>query len=108
MLPHSKAAYMGGGAQYERSEINIEQAMEFCLRKADLNSDGSLSFEEFRSFTFCLRTETLAKHTATLIFALFDTDGDARIDEAEFREIYRFFLGHHPKEVDFQAEWARL
>lgn len=97
-----------GGATYERAEISTDQAINFCLRKADLNHDSSLSFEEFRSFTMCLRTETLAKHTANLIFAFFDLDQDARICEAEFREIFRFFLGHNPTEVEFQSEWSKL
>lgn len=30
------------------------------------------------------------------------------IDESEFREIYRFYLGHIPREDEFQKEWARL
>lgn len=107
LAPSLKSVGMGG-AQYERAEINMDQAINFCLRKADLNMNGSLSFEEFRSFTSCLREETLAKHTANLIFALFDVDTDARIDENEFREIFRFFLGHNPTEVDFQAEWSKL
>jgi len=48
------------------------------------------------------------KSTADMIFALFDLDGNEEIHEAEFREIYRFYLGHFPTEEEFQAEWGRL
>jgi len=97
-----------GGVSYERVQQNTQQAISFCLRKADLNHDGSLGFEEFESFLLYLRQDHHAAHTAHLIFALFDLDGDMHLDEREFREIYRFYLGHNPHEEDFQEEWARL
>lgn len=96
-----------GGTVYERAEMNMDQAINFCLRKADLNTDSTLSFKEFKSFTWCLRQD-FAKHSAHLIYSLFDLDANGRIDEAEFREIYRFFLGHNPTEVQFQKEWTKL
>merc|ERR1712007_66516 len=52
--------------------------------------------------------ENLAKHTANLIFALFDLDQDNTIDENEFREIFRFYMGRKPIEEEFQREWGRL
>merc|ERR1712183_827376 len=52
--------------------------------------------------------QTTRKHTADMIFSLFDLDGDMKISQAEFREIYRFYLGHIPREDEFQREWARL
>jgi len=97
-----------GGAAYERSEMNMDQALAFCLRKADLNGNNSLSYEEFRSLMLYLRHDRSARSTAHMIFALFDLDSDGFIQEVEFREIYRFFLGHVPIETDFQAEWAKL
>lgn len=95
-------------ATYGRASQNIRQAINFCLRKADCNSDGTLSFEEFEAFTRVLRNEREASHSANLIFALFDLDGDSMIDEEEFREIYRFFLGHHPTAAEFSADWEAL
>lgn len=96
-----------GGVTYARAEMNMNQAIDFCLRKADLNRNNSLSFEEFEAFMLCLRQHP-EKDTASLIFALFDLDGDQMIDEREFREIYRFFLGHSPIEADLQEEWFNL
>jgi Ca2+-binding EF-hand superfamily protein len=107
ITPH--VASLGtGGAVYARVTQNIEQAMDFCLRKADFNNDKSLSFEEFKAFLVVLRSKHDAAYTANLIFALFDLDSDSRINQAEFREVYRYYLGHHPTANEFAAEWARL
>lgn len=97
-----------GGARYARVQMHTDQVIQFCLRKADLNSDGSISFEEFRAFTYALRKGGGELHSADMIFALFDLDSDNTINEMEFKEIYCFFLGHIPNEEDFQAEWKRL
>mmetsp|Transcript_28117 Transcript_28117/g.51392 ORF Transcript_28117/g.51392 Transcript_28117/m.51392 type:complete len:395 (+) Transcript_28117:81-1265(+) len=97
-----------GGALYARAQTNQDQVVRFCMRKADLNNDGSLSFEEFKSVMLCLREETMEKHTANLIFAMFDLDGDMMISENEFKEIYRFYLGHNPTYDEFSEEWNRL
>jgi len=97
-----------GGVTYARARHNASQALDFCLRKADCNHDNSLSFNEFKAFLACLRNRQDAQYTANLIFALFDLDADQTIDEEEFREIYRYFLGHHPLAAEFQAEWERL
>jgi len=96
-----------GGSLYTRVEMNMNQAINFCMRKADLNDNAELSFPEFKAFMLYLRQNT-RKQTADMIFSLFDLDGDAMISEAEFREIYRFYLGHMPREDEFQREWARL
>lgn len=97
-----------GGVGYGRAAQNIEQALDFCLRKADCNFDGSLSFEEFKAFLVVLRNEQDARETANLIFALFDLDSSGRIDKVEFREIFRYFAGRHPTNKEFQEEWQRL
>jgi len=99
---------VGGGATYARSQQNTQQAIDFLIRKSDTNHDGMLSFEEFESFTRCMRQKQGARHTAHLIFALFDVDGDQTIDVDEFREVYRYFLGHKPIEEEFQADWGKL
>lgn len=110
LLPAAGSLVTGAGAPYARAQINTDQAISFCLRKADLNNDGKVSFEEFESFTMTLRrvAGSVAKHSADLIFALFDLDGDHLINESEFREIYRFFVGHRPTEIVHREEWARL
>lgn len=107
ITPHA-AALGTGGAGYARVTQNVEQAMDFCLRKADFNNDQSLSFDEFKSFLVVLRSKSDAAHTANLIFALFDLDGDSKISQSEFREVYRYYLGHHPTADEFLAEWRRL
>jgi len=97
-----------GGASWERVELAMDQAIHFCMRKADLNQDGVLGFEEFRSFTYSIPQPNLAQHTANLIFALFDLDSSGKITENEFKELFRFFLGHNPIEEEFRDEWGRL
>lgn len=97
-----------GGPSYARAQVDMDQAISFCLRKADLNADQVLSFDEFKAFALCLRNPQLSLHTANLIFALFDTNRDQMVDEYEFREIYRFYTGRTPTLEEFKAEWRRL
>lgn len=47
----------GGGSTYARAATNQEQALALCLRKADINDDGRLSFDEFKAFLWALRQE---------------------------------------------------
>jgi hypothetical protein len=108
VLTPNTASLGSGGSSYARVEQNMEQAMDFCLRKADFNNNSSLSFKEFKAFLMVLRSGQGAAQTADLIFALFDLDSDSRINQAEFREVYRYYLGHHPTAEEFAAEWARL
>lgn len=96
-----------GSSSYTRSQMNMEQAISFFLRKADLNGDSVLAFEEFSAFIYALRQRN-ERSSAHVIFALFDLDSDKRLSGAEFREVYRYYLGHSPPEEEFQAEWARL
>lgn len=93
-----------GGA----SKVDLEQAISYLLRKADLNEDQKVSFDEFKGFVLCLRHPQLSLHTANVIFALFDTDRDQYIDETEFLKIYHFFTGREPTRDEFRAEWHRL
>merc|ERR1740117_2051819 len=97
-----------GGPVYARAAMDMDQAINFALRKADINSDNKLSFVEFKQFMLVLRQPQLATHTANLIFSLFDVNRDLCVDQMEFRQIYRFYLGRNPTEVEFQEEWARL
>jgi len=98
----------GGGVTYERAQTNQEQTIAFLMRKADINLDGRLQFEEFKALMWCLRQETDDKDTASMVFAMFDLDSDSFICESEFREIYRFYLGHHPTYVEFMEQWSNL
>mmetsp|Transcript_44334 Transcript_44334/g.128953 ORF Transcript_44334/g.128953 Transcript_44334/m.128953 type:complete len:434 (-) Transcript_44334:78-1379(-) len=100
--------YCMGGPRYARAQINTDQAVAFFMRKADINGDGQISFKEFKAFTGGLRTHHGPLHTAGMVFALFDSDTDGKIDEMEFREICRFFLGREPTEREFQDEWSNL
>lgn len=95
-------------ATYGRSEINLQQALDYCLRKADRNNDGVLSFKELEAFLRFLRNETGPEHIADVIFALFDLDNDSKISNNEFRGVYRFYLGHDPTIPDVQEAWSRL
>jgi len=97
-----------GGPRYMRAQLNMDMAVSFFIRKADISGDGLISFEEFKSFMGGLRRYKDAIHSAGMVFALFDTNTDGVIDEGEFREIFRFFLGHDPTENEFQVEWSRL
>lgn len=97
-----------GVAGYERSEINLPQALRYCIKKADANNDGMLDFREFESFLRHLRNDRTPEHIATVTFALFDLDCNNSIDIDEFREIYRYFLGHHPVADDLRKAWLAL
>merc|ERR1712008_517719 len=97
-----------GGAVYTRSEMNIKEAIQFCMNKADINRDNDLSYKEFRSLILTLRDPDLAQYSANLAFALFDLDTSLSIDQREFRELYRFFLRRNPTEVEFKTEWGRI
>eukprot|EP00927_Polykrikos_kofoidii_P078423 TRINITY_DN75245_c0_g1_i1.p1 TRINITY_DN75245_c0_g1~~TRINITY_DN75245_c0_g1_i1.p1 ORF type:complete len:458 (-),score=87.12 TRINITY_DN75245_c0_g1_i1:51-1424(-) len=96
----------GGGASYSRSSMNMREAIQLCLRKADTNSDGKLSFEEFRAFMANLREAKNSK--AHLIFSLFDLDANGYIDREEFVGLIRYFLGHNPTQEQLECEWLRL
>jgi len=95
-------------ASYARAEQNVLQLLGFIIKKADGNHDGSLSLKEFESFTRELRNRGGAQDTTSLIFALFDLDGDHILSKSELRETFRYFLGHHPSSKEFEAEWAVL
>jgi len=97
-----------GGAAYSRTQVNVDGAIEMCLRKADVNKDAKLSFKEFRSLMRCLREPRMARYSANLAFALFDLDGNHFVSRNEFRELYAFLLGHLPTLEDFEKEWDRL
>mmetsp|Transcript_81354 Transcript_81354/g.263997 ORF Transcript_81354/g.263997 Transcript_81354/m.263997 type:complete len:310 (-) Transcript_81354:188-1117(-) len=88
--------------------MHVMQAMNFCLRKADINNDGVLSFKEFKTFMRMLGSPRLGRERTNLIFALFDLDGTSSIDKEEFRGICRYYLGHHPTVPMLEAEWAKL
>jgi hypothetical protein len=74
----------------------------------DANSDGILSFDEFRSLILVLRNPNLAQHTSELLFALFDLDGSNAIDLFEWREMMRFVMGRAPSETEVRESWAKI
>lgn len=108
LAPQNSEHAGGGGPTYARAQMNTDQCLDFCLRKADVNRDERLSFHEFKCFMWGLRQQGSGCSTANLVFALFDLDGDNHICEQEFHEIYRYYLGHIPKFLDFSAEWNNL
>merc|ERR1712224_1014557 len=81
LLPTNQATRGFGGPVYARVALDMDQAIHFMLRKADINHDGKLSFDEFKSFISVLRQPQLATHTANLIFSLFDVNRDQCVDE---------------------------
>ncbi|CAJ1412595.1 unnamed protein product [Effrenium voratum] len=95
-------------ASYARAEINVSQALDFCMRKAAQNTSGELSFEEFSSFLRVLRAAGASSRKSDLVFALFDLDQSGFLDKEEFMEVYRFFLGKRPTADKFEIEWAKL
>lgn len=95
-----------GGASHARTESNMREAIELCLRKADVNGDGRLNFEEFRAMVVALRCGY--GDSVDLAFSLFDLDSNKRIDMGEFHELCRFFLGKNIKDEHFRDEWLLL
>eukprot|EP00927_Polykrikos_kofoidii_P036977 TRINITY_DN31157_c0_g1_i1.p1 TRINITY_DN31157_c0_g1~~TRINITY_DN31157_c0_g1_i1.p1 ORF type:complete len:375 (+),score=57.24 TRINITY_DN31157_c0_g1_i1:127-1251(+) len=105
LVPRSPSGQTGS---YGRAEMNIQQAMSFCMRKADLNEDSTLSFKELKSFLLALRNQNDAKNVSNLIFALFDLDNSDSFTREEFNEIYRYYTGHAPTTVELELEWAKI
>jgi len=95
-----------GGTANSRAELNMRDAIEFCLRKADQNTDASLSWPEFRSLVLCLSNPRAS--TGDLAFSLFDLDGSGSIDIKEFRELLRFYLGRNATAEEFREEWLLI
>lgn len=95
-------------ATYGRAEMHIQQALDFLLRKATLNADGSISFNEFKSFMRMLRNQGDEHDRVHLIFALFDLDGSNTINREEFIGIYSFFCGHSPTLIEVNNAFAQM
>jgi Ca2+-binding EF-hand superfamily protein len=90
---------------YGRSAKNLQQIIGYCFRIADKDFDSVISFEEFEGFLKTLRNR---RRNPELVFTMYDLDNDGHIDRAEFRELYRYFLGHNPTETEFEADWSQL
>eukprot|EP00397_Hematodinium_sp_SG-2012_P009968 GEMP01010068.1.p1 GENE.GEMP01010068.1~~GEMP01010068.1.p1 ORF type:complete len:376 (+),score=52.66 GEMP01010068.1:43-1170(+) len=95
-----------------------DRARDFIRRKADINDDGMVSFDEFEKFTYKLRCHGFNERgdgvmSGTLLwaeslFALFDLDGDGHLERHEFQEVHRFFHGANYSEEDIANEWRSL
>lgn len=97
-----------GGAQHSRSELNTRQALQFCMRKADVNGDGKLSVQELEAFLWVMRRPTSCSTLSHLAFALFDLDCNLLISKEEFRGLLRVFLGHSPTLVLLEKHWSSM
>lgn len=99
-----------GVASYGRSEVNALQTVTYCMKKADKNEQGFLTFKEFEAFLLELRgaIHKDKEVVAELVFALFDYNGDLWLEESEFREAFRYFVGHRPTEDEFHKQWTVL
>lgn len=95
-------------ASYARSVMNVEQALAFCLRKADINRDGVLSFREFASFLRALKNEADIEHATDWVFALFDVDGSGDLNLDEFRQIFRFYMGRTITENEIEKSFSKM
>jgi len=98
----------GHVGNYGRSEMHMEQALDFLLRKTHVNGDGSLSFKEFKSFMRILRNQGDEGNRVHLIFALFDLDGSNTIDKEEFAGIYAFFSGHQATKAEIEKAFLQM
>jgi len=98
-----------GGPRYARAQSNMTEVINACLCRGDITAKSrSLSFSQFEALTLNLRQPELNELKEEMLFAMFDLNSDFKIDELEFREVYRFHFGQDPKEVEFQKEWGRL
>lgn len=97
-----------GGAVYERAHMNMSNALNLILDKADSNFDQMLSFDEFRSFLRFLWRNPNTEVSAELVFALFDVDSSLSLDKTEFREMLKFFFGRNATQIEYEQEWGRL
>ncbi|CAE7252314.1 unnamed protein product [Symbiodinium sp. CCMP2456] len=93
---------------YARAEINLTQVLHHCLKMADTNRDGTLSFQEFERFLKNLRKPKHPTELALLYMNMFDADPDAYIAENEFRDMWRYFMGRNPRSDEFQFHWSRM
>jgi len=86
----------------------VQQATELCTRKAMCSPDKVLSFREFKAFVRALRNESDAKHTAFLIFAMFDLEGTCTVSSEEIPAIYLYFKGTRPTDEELEELKAQL
>lgn len=93
---------------YGRAELNMSQALKYCLKLADTDQNGTLDFEEFEHFLRKLRHPKPAMELATLYMSMFDADPDAFLEEFEFRDMWRYFTGRAPTADEFQMHWSKM
>lgn len=93
---------------YGRAELNLSQALKYCLKLADTDKNGTLDFQEFEHFLRKLRHPKPPMELATLYMSMFDADPDAFLEEFEFRDMWRYFTGRAPTADEFQMHWSQM
>mmetsp|Transcript_44525 Transcript_44525/g.105517 ORF Transcript_44525/g.105517 Transcript_44525/m.105517 type:complete len:366 (-) Transcript_44525:59-1156(-) len=105
IIPHHSGPY---SATLPQLRGLVQQAMELCLRKAVCNPDKVLTFKEFKAFVRALRNRSDAKHTAHLMFALFDIRGTCSVPAEELASMYLYFKGKRPSNQELEELRGKL
>eukprot|EP00405_Crypthecodinium_cohnii_P015357 CAMPEP_0206459074 /NCGR_PEP_ID=MMETSP0324_2-20121206/23960_1 /ASSEMBLY_ACC=CAM_ASM_000836 /TAXON_ID=2866 /ORGANISM="Crypthecodinium cohnii, Strain Seligo" /LENGTH=345 /DNA_ID=CAMNT_0053930557 /DNA_START=105 /DNA_END=1139 /DNA_ORIENTATION=+ len=98
-------------AQAVSTPVTVQEVVSMMIRKAELNFDGCLSFEEFESTLLVLRRlkqDLFPAYPGHVIFGLFDTDMDGFLSMEEFAQLLRFIHGHTAEDSELEAAWVAM